>query len=108
LVNDVIMPPIGMLLGSKDFSSLSYTVRAAVTEGSKIIEPAVVIGYGKFLNNVLDFVIVAFCMFLVVRQMNHVKQLLPSVPTTKTCPECLSTIPIQARRCAHCTSRLEG
>ena len=106
LVNDVIMPPIGMLLGNEDFSSLSITLKQAVGKTA-----AVTINYGKFFNTILDFVIVAFCIFMVVRQMNRVKQVLsltsPAEPTTKACPQCLSTIPIKAKRCAHCTSQIE-
>lgn len=98
LVNDIIMPPIGMLLASVPFSDLSI----------KLNEKPF-IKYGVFLNTLLDFVIVAFCMFLVVRQMNRVKSAMLSSaePTTKTCPQCLSTIPLKAKRCAHCTSQLE-
>jgi len=107
LVNDVVMPPIGMLLGKVDFSNLSITLKAK--EGDIA---AVAISYGKFLNNILDFVIVAFCIFLVVRQMNRMKEVLSSPPsaepTTKACPQCLSMIPIKAKRCAHCTSQIEG
>jgi len=96
LVNDVIMPPIGMLLGKVDFSSLAIALNEKTA-----------IKYGVFLNNILDFVIVALCIFLVVRQMNRLKQGPPAQPTTKSCPQCLSTIPIKATRCAHCTSALE-
>jgi large conductance mechanosensitive channel len=96
LVNDVVMPPIGMLLGKVDFSSLAIALNEKTA-----------IKYGVFLNNILDFVIVAFCIFLVVRQMNRLKLGPPAEPTTKTCPQCLSTIPIKATRCAHCTSTLE-
>ena len=102
LVNDIVMPPIGMLLGGCNFSSLSIKLKPAIDTA-----PAVLIKYGQFINTVLDFVIVAFCIFLVVRQMNRLKKLLPAdEPTTKTCPECLSTIPIKAKRCAHCTSQV--
>jgi large conductance mechanosensitive channel len=100
LVNDIIMPPIGMLMGKVDFSNLAYHLNDKTA-----------IKYGMFLNNVLDFVIVAFCIFLVVRQMNRLNKLLLKTPvevTTKTCPQCLSTIPIKAVRCAHCTSPLEN
>ena len=103
LVNDVIMPPIGMLLGGMDFSSLSITLQEKVGETA-----AVMVSYGKFLNSILDFVIVAFCIFLVVKQMNRLKRTPPAEPTTKNCPQCLSTIPIKATRCAHCTSQLES
>jgi large conductance mechanosensitive channel len=103
LVNDVIMPPIGMLLGKVDFSSLSYTLKDKAGETA-----AVMINYGKFLNNILDFVIVAFCIFLVVKQMNRLTQGPPAEPTTKSCPQCLSTIPIKAAKCAFCTSPVEN
>jgi large conductance mechanosensitive channel len=110
LVNDIIMPPIGMLLGRVDFSNLSYPLKAVVTDAKgQIVTAAVTINYGRFLNTVLDFAIVAFCIFLVIRQMNHLKKILPSAePTTKACPECLSTIPIKAKRCAHCASPIEN
>jgi large conductance mechanosensitive channel len=101
LVNDIIMPPIGMLLGKVPFSELKIGLNESTF-----------IKYGAFLNTIFDFLIVAFCIFLVVRQMNRIKSVLlptpPADPTTKTCPECLSTIPLKARRCAHCTSQLEG
>ena len=81
------------------------TLQAAKDAG----EPT--INYGLFINNILDFVIVAFCIFLVVKQINRFRQMLPTgpaVPTTKSCPECLSTIPIQAKRCMYCTSNVDG
>jgi len=109
LVNDVIMPPIGMLLGKVDFSSLFVSLSGASYESLEAAKKAgaATINYGLFLNNILDFVIVAFCIFLVVKQMNRLKQGPPAEPTTKSCPQCLSTIPIKATRCAHCTSSLE-
>jgi large conductance mechanosensitive channel len=95
LVHDIIMPLVGTM-GKIDFSSRIATIRG------------VDIRYGVFLNHTLNFLIVAFCIFLVVRQMNRLKQFLPhEEATTKTCPECLSTIPIKAKRCAFCTSTLE-
>lgn len=101
LVNDVIMPPIGLLLGKVDFSSL----KIVLSEG----ESGASINYGLFINIVIDFIIVAFIMFLVVKQMNKLKR--KEEPkavdvTTKQCPFCLSTIPIKATRCAFCTSEL--
>lgn len=100
LVNYIIMPPIGMLLGRVPFSSLAIPLNDKTS-----------IKYGLFLSDVLDFVIVAFCIFMVVRQMNRIKSLLLPAPTaevtTKECPLCLSTIPLKAKRCAHCTSQLE-
>ena len=104
LVKDVVMPPIGMLLGRVDFSNLSFTLQ----EKTKTVD-AVTINYGLFINNVLDFAIVAFCIFIVVKQMNRINKLLPSKEsTTKVCPRCQSTIPIKATRCAFCTSELES
>ena len=98
LVNDIIMPPIGMLLGKMPFSSLSIELNKQTA-----------IKYGLFVNNVLEFLIVAFCIFLVVRQINHLRKMLPAeAATTKSCPECLSTIPLKAKRCMYCTSPVEG
>ncbi len=99
LVNDIIMPPIGMLIGKVDFSSLAITLKEATSTST-----AVVVSYGKFLNTVLDFVIVAFCIFLVVKQMNRLRG--PAEKKTMSCPECLSEIPLKATRCAHCTTVL--
>jgi large conductance mechanosensitive channel len=96
LVSDVVMPPIGMLLGRVDFSSLAIPLNGKAA-----------VNYGLFINHVLDFGIVAFCIFLVIRQMNRLTPKPPAEVTTKTCPQCLSTIPLKAMRCAHCTSPLE-
>jgi len=102
LVNDVIMPPIGLLLGQVDFSQLTLTLKEAA-EGTS----AVTINYGKFINNVVDFTIVAFCIFLVIKQINRLKRTPPPAdPTTKSCPECLMEVPKAAKRCGHCTSTL--
>jgi large conductance mechanosensitive channel len=110
-VNDVVMPPIGKLTGNIDFSQKfldisggGYTTLKAAQDAG-----AATINYGMFINTVLDFVIVAFVIFLVVRQMNKLKtQPPPADPTTRECPQCLSTIPLKALRCAHCTSQLSG
>jgi large conductance mechanosensitive channel len=109
LVNDVIMPPIGLLLGKVDFSSLFFnlsgTPYATLADAKKVGAPA--IAYGAFLNTILDFVIVAFVIFLLIRQMNKLKkQPAAAAPTTKECPYCLSVIPIKATRCGHCTAQL--
>ena len=107
LVKDVIMPPVGLLLGDVDFANLfinlsntSYaTLEAAKKAG------AATINYGVFVNTVIDFVIIAFAIFMVIKQLNRMKkQPPPADPTTKECPHCLSTIPIKATRCGHCTS----
>ena len=95
LVNDIIMPPVGLLLGKVDFSVLAIHLNEKTA-----------IKYGVFLNNILDFVIVAFAIFLVIRQMNRLKKTPPADPTTKECPECCSTIPIKASRCPNCTSQV--
>jgi large conductance mechanosensitive channel len=109
LVNDVIMPPIGLLLGKVDFSSLFFnlsgTPYAALADAKKAGAP--VIAYGAFLNTILDFVIVAFVIFLLIRQMNKLKKKPEAAaPATKECPYCLSVIPIKASRCGHCTAQL--
>jgi large conductance mechanosensitive channel len=109
LVNDVIMPPIGLLLGKVDFSGLflnisgkSYDTLAAAKAAG-----AATINYGTFLNTVIDFLIVAFVIFLVVRQINRWSKPTPAAaPTTKECPYCVSMIPIKATRCPNCTSQV--
>lgn len=111
LVKDVIMPPIGMLMGNVDFTNLFVNLSdqtfATLAEAQKA--GAATINYGIFINTVLDFVIVAFAIFMVIRAMNKMKrteEVAPEAPTTKECPHCLSTIPIKATRCGHCTSEI--
>lgn len=115
LVNDVIMPPIGLLLGGVDFANLFALLKAGSPAGpyAALAEAqeagAVTINYGLFLNNVVSFLIVALVMFLLIRGMNRItkaQEAPPAEPTTKECPYCVSTIPIKATRCAHCTSEL--
>ena len=104
LVNDLIMPPIGLLIGGVDFSSLAFTLKAA--EGTT---PAVVISYGTFINTVIDFTIVAFAIFIVIKAMNQLQRKdeeAAAEPTTKLCSECQTDIPIKAKRCPHCTSQI--
>lgn len=105
LVNDVLMPPIGLLLGNVDFSNLAITLKAK-TAGAE----AVTIKYGVFVNTVLDFIIIAFAIFMVIKQMNRLKkkETAPAAvePTTKECPNCFTSIPIKATRCPNCTSEL--
>lgn len=103
MVNDVLMPPIGVLIGGVDFSSFGLTLREAVDK-----TPASVLKYGLFLNNIIDFTIVAFAVFLLVKAVNRMKRkdVVAAVPTTKQCPECSMTIPIGAKRCGHCTTAL--
>jgi large conductance mechanosensitive channel len=109
LVNDVIMPPIGMVLGKVDFTSLFVSLSgkqyASLAEAKAA--GAATLNYGAFINNVIDFLIVAFVIFLVVRTLNRLKKKdLPAPPLTRECPYCLSKIPVKATRCAHCTSEL--
>ena len=104
LVNDVIMPPIGLLLDNVNFSSLAWILKEPTADTK-----AVSIQYGLFINNVIDFLIVAFCIFMVVKAMNAMKRKDESsseAPTQKECPECCSEIPIKANRCPSCTSQL--
>jgi large conductance mechanosensitive channel len=102
LVNDVIMPPIGLLLGKVDFSELYLVLEPATAKAQ-----AVTLRYGLFINHIVSFVIVAFCTFLLVKQINRLRRpALAAAPTTKECPYCLSAIPVKATKCAHCTSSL--
>lgn len=102
-VNDVMMPPIGLLVGGADFSYLAFTLKGASNGAA-----AVMLKYGAFVNTVLDFTIVAFALFLLIRAMNRFsrKTEIPAPATSKECPECLMSIPINAKRCGHCTSVL--
>ena len=112
-VADVLMPPIGLLLGGVDFANLFVNLGAEehATLAAAQEAGAPTINYGVFLGTVLDFVIVAFAIFMVIRAMNSLKreeEAPPEEPTTKDCPQCLSSVPIKASRCAHCTSQLEA
>jgi len=110
LVEDIIMPPIGALLGHVDFSAkfinLSGKSFETLADAKKI--NAATLNYGMFLTTVINFLIVAFAVFLVVHQVNRwtKKPEAPAAPTTKDCPQCAMTIPIAAKRCGHCTSQL--
>ncbi|MEA3375552.1 MAG: large conductance mechanosensitive channel protein MscL [Chloroflexota bacterium] len=110
-VNDILMPPIGLLLGNADFSNLFINLSGGRYESLAAAEEAgaVTINYGMFINNIVDFLIIAFALFLVVRQINKLqREEEPAEPTTKECPYCLSTIPVGATRCPQCTAELEG
>jgi large conductance mechanosensitive channel len=106
-VKDIIMPPIGLLFGDVDFNDIfinlsdtAYETLAAANEAG-----AATIKIGVFVNTVIDFVIVAFVIFMVIRQMNKLKKAPPPAdPTTKDCEHCLSSIPLAATKCSHCTS----
>lgn len=110
-VEDILMPPLGLLLGKVDFSNLFFsltgthfdTLAAAKAAGAPTIN------YGMFINHVLNFTIVAFAIFLLIRQVNRLKRSAPAAaPTTRECPLCLSQIPIKATRCAHCTCEVKA
>jgi|SRR5579863_718340 len=110
LVNEIIMPPIGLLLGHVDFSNffVNLTSNHYGTLADAKKAGAAVIAYGHFVNTIINFIIIAFCMFLVVKWFSGVgkKPEAPAAPTTKDCQYCMSTIPIKATRCPNCTSQL--
>jgi large conductance mechanosensitive channel len=95
LVDDILMPLIGLVLGGVDFSALAFTVGSAEVR------------WGAFVQAIVDFLIVAFVIFMLVRAMNRLKREEPTTPTTKECPYCASTIPLKAVRCPDCTSQLQ-
>jgi large conductance mechanosensitive channel len=108
LVDGVIMPPLGLLIGGIDFASLFYVLDASKGIPASLIDAKArgipVIAYGQLINDIVTFLIVAFVIFLVVRSYNRMKNEQQAGPTTKDCPLCLSTIPLNATRCAHCTA----
>jgi large conductance mechanosensitive channel len=111
LVNDILMPPIGLILGKVDFSNLFLNISgksyASVAEAKAA--GAATINYGVFLNNIIDFLIVAFAIFLLIRQINRWNTPAPAAaPTTKDCPYCATPIPLKATRCPNCTSEIRG
>jgi large conductance mechanosensitive channel len=115
LVNDVLMPPLGLILGSVDFSNLFINLSGAhyATLAEAKAAGAATINYGLFINTIIDFVIVAFAIFLLVQQVNRLKRMSEGAPadapvTTKPCPYCLTQIPLKATRCPACTSEVEG
>jgi len=117
LVEDIIMPPIGLLLGNVDFTNLFVVIKQGVTAGpyAALLDAkeagAVSINYGVFINHIITFLIIAFCVFMIVRnfmKLQKKKEEPAAEPTTKECPHCFSTIPIKATRCAFCTSQLSG
>jgi large conductance mechanosensitive channel len=109
-VEDVLMPPIGKLLGHVDFSNLflSLSDKQFDTLAAAKAAGAATLNYGIFLNTIINFLIVAFAVFLLVRQVNRwtTKPAAAAAPATKDCPQCAMTIPIQAKRCGHCTAQL--
>jgi large conductance mechanosensitive channel len=117
LVNDLVMPPIGKLLGNVNFSDLFISLDPEKTEGIRSLARAretgaAVLAYGAFLNNVIDFLIIAFCIFLGIKAINQLQKSVtppaPAEPATKECPFCISQIPLRATRCPQCTSELKS
>lgn len=117
MVSEVLMPPIGLLLGNMDFSNLFIVLKEGKIAGPYATVAAakgagaVTLNYGLFVNTVVNFLIVAFAIFFLIRGMNALKkkeEAPPAIPTTRECPHCLSTIPIKATRCGHCTSDLRA
>ena len=114
VVSDIVMPPIGLLLGNVDFSNLFVVLREGIQAGpyASLADAAkagaVTVNYGMFINRIISFLIVAFAMFMLIRSMNKLKrsEAVPAEPTTKDCPFCYSAIPIKATRCPHCTTQL--
>ncbi len=116
LVRDIIMPPIGLILGHVDFANLFAVLkegRIAGPYGSLAAAKAagaVTLNYGVFINTIISFLIIAFAVFLLVRSINKLKrqqEAAPAAPATRECPFCLSVIPVKAVRCGHCTSELK-
>lgn len=111
LVNDVIMPPIGLLLGGVNFADLFWALDGGSYESLAVAKEAgaPVLAYGSFISTIIDFIIIAFVIFLMVRWFNNLKkqqEAAPAEPTTKECIYCHTEIPIKATRCPHCTSEL--
>lgn len=117
LVADVIMPPIGLLLGGVDFTDLFVVLKEGATAAAPYASleaakaaGAVTINYGSFINTVISFIIVAFAVFMVIKAINKAKreeeEAPPAEPTEKDCPKCFTAIPIPATRCPHCTSEI--
>lgn len=112
VVDDVLMPPLGLLIGGIDFSDLFVVLKPGASAGPYVTlaaakgAGAVTVNYGAFLNTVVSFAIVAFAVFLLVRTMNQLRRQQQTAPTTKECPYCRSTIALAASRCPQCTSQL--
>jgi large conductance mechanosensitive channel len=117
-VNDILMPPIGLMLGNVDFKNMYLLLAPGKTPApyASLADAqaagAVAISYGFFINTIIDFLLVAFAIFLVIKQANRMKKAetapAPAAPTTKNCPYCVMEIPIKATRCGHCTTEIKG
>jgi large conductance mechanosensitive channel len=114
LVKDIIMPPIGLVTGGLDFSNMFLVLKPA-PNGATFATPAdaaklgaITWNYGSFITLIINFIIVAFCIFLVVKAANRMRKPSATEPVSKDCPACAMTIPIKATRCPHCTTELSG
>jgi large conductance mechanosensitive channel len=117
LVNDIVMPPIGLIMGKVNFKDRFFSLTGGQYETAEQAKAAgaVTINYGTFINTIIEFLIIAFAIFLVVKQINRLRELTrkkdeakaAKPPDTRECPECLSQIPLKARRCAHCTAAVK-
>jgi large conductance mechanosensitive channel len=113
LVADVLMPPLGLLLGGVDFTNKFFILKGGAFDTLDAAKKAgaVTLNYGVFVNTMIDFLIIAFAIFIMVKQINRLKrqpEAPPAPASTRDCPYCLSVIPIKASRCAHCTSELKA
>jgi large conductance mechanosensitive channel len=111
IVEDLLMPPIGRVVGNLDFSNLYIRLSDKVAPGLSLADAkkaGPVFAYGSFITTTINFLIVAFCIFLVVKGINHLKRPKTGPPTVKDCPACTMSIPIQAKRCPHCTTELSA
>jgi len=110
LINDILMPPLGLALGHVDFKDLFYSLNgqtyASLTAAKAAGAP--VIAYGQFINTITNFLVIAFVVFLIVKQVNRFKAPAPAAPVMKECPYCAGNIPVKAVRCPQCTSELAG
>jgi large conductance mechanosensitive channel len=110
IVEDLLMPPIGRVVGNLDFSNLYIRLSDKVAPGLSLADArkaGPVFAYGNFITTTINFLIVAFCIFLVVKGINHLKRPETGPPTVKDCPACTMSIPVKAKRCPHCTTELQ-
>ncbi len=110
LVNDVLMPPLGKLMGNADFSGMFINLSGTPYPSLAVAKAAgaATINYGLFINTVIDFIIVAAAIFIMIKQVNRLKKPVAAAPSMKTCPYCISNVPIKATRCPACTSDLKN
>ncbi len=109
LVKDLLMPPLGLILGRVNFSDLFISLNGQTYESLKAAQDAgaPTFNYGLFIQAIINFIIIAFAIFLIVRMVSRFQKTEPVAPTTKECPYCFSSIPVKASRCPHCTSEVE-